>query len=378
MKWQKAGAVNYFSVAAFRAVGPDKTVKKGQDEGSETTLIWRSGFSPCDGTVADITEANIVVETADGRRQRRGRKSLSALVANGDAVLFNQLVACNVTPTRGAELGCTGHLDTAGISEMLIDTHLPVRFAGVKLARVRGEAALRPAIEAMSVNADEDVYVRLEAKAYLASVHGEDITSLFATDLAAMDKSDQLEAVIAIGEVGSEQAAAVLSIVLGDNSKDYFLRSAAAYCLGRIHSAVSREALVRAFTAQTYRVREDALAALADVGFAALAELLAGLQHTDEEIQAGCAEVIRWLTTRSDRSLLESHIIPPLTAILARPDRSLMSVWLGGQIPERLMQAALTEVLGSDARLAYSLAVSWAFARSWIAPLHDSFQTLKK
>lgn len=378
VQWRPDGMVNYFTVKSFRDAAPDKTVTKGAEEGSETLLVWRSCFSPCDGKVVEISAANITVVDAEDVKQRRGCKSLTPLVSIGSPVRRNQLVACNVTPRLTSALTCRKGLTPKNIGEMLVSQHLPVRFAGVKLARVRGERSLNKAISLIAADADEDIYVRLEAKAYLASVHGADINILFASDLTALDKADQLEAIIAIGEVGNESAAVILASLLGDQTKDYFLRSAAAYCLGRIDSQTSRTALVNAFNSQTYKVREDALAALADVGFGALAELLAGVQNTDAEIQAGCAEVIRWLALRSDETTIIKEIVPPLTKILSRDDRSLMSVWLGGQMPEEMMKAALTKVLGSDARLAYSLAVSWAFARSWIAPLHDSFQAPKK
>lgn len=378
VRWHPDGAVNYFTVQAFRDALPDQTQTKGAEEGSETTLSWRSCFSPCDGTITAISDANITVENAAGERKRRGRKGMRPLVANGDLVRLNQVLACNVTPRRAVDLKCGSGLTPQGIFEMLHSQHLPVRFAGVKLARVRRDNSLRDAIEVIAANADEDIYIRLEAKAYLAAVHALPIDALFATDLSALDKADQLEAVISIGEVGTESAAVTLAGILGGTSNDYFLRSAAAYCLGRIDSPVSRTALVKAFTAQTHRVREDALAALADVGFGAMAELLAGVNHTDEQIQAGCAEVLRWLALRSDPITVEQRIVPPIAGILARENRSLMAVWLGGQLPEPLMQAALTEVLGHDARLAYSLAVSWAFARSWIAPVHDTFQPPKQ
>lgn len=378
VKWRLDGAVNYFTVQAFRATRPDKTQTKGAEEGSETILIWRSCFSPCDGTVANISNANITVQNAAGEQKRRGSKGMRPIVAIGDAVRCNQVLACNVAPQSSRDMRCSGELTSVHIAEMLCSTHLPVRFAGVKLARFRREGSLHEEIAAIAADADEDIYVRLEAKVYMAVVLDRAIDDLFAAELNALDKADQLEAVIAIGEVATESAATTLAAILANQSESYFLRSAAAYCLGRIESPVSRAALVQAFTAQTHRVREDALTALADVGFGALAELLAGVNHTDEQIQAGCAEVLRWLALRSDPVTVERQIVPPIAGILAQADRSLMAVWLGGQMPEPLMQAALTEVLGSDARLAYSLAVSWAFARSWIAPLHDTFQQPKQ
>lgn len=373
IKWRPEGMVNYFTVESFRAVKPDKTMTKGSGDGSETTLIWRSCFSPKDGVVVDISDANITVLADDGNRQRRGRKELRALVHVGDRVRLNQLLASNVVPCSTAILKCPGGLTPTIIGKMLESQNLPVRFAGVKLARVRRETTLRAKIATIAKNSDEDIYVRLEAKAYLAAVHSLLIADLFDADLAASDKPDQLEAIIAIGEVGTEDAAKVLAAILDDQSKDYFLRSAAAYCIGRIDSPTARTALIRAFTAQSHRVREDALTALADVGLRGLSDLLAGVNQSDAEVQAGCAEVLRWLSLRSDSATVKARLVPPLANILAKPDRSLLSVWLGGQMPEPLMRAALTEVLGRDARLAYSLAVSWAFARSWIAPVHDAF-----
>lgn len=377
--WQLDGAVNYFTVQAFRSARPDTTQTKGAEEGSETTLIWRSCFSPCDGVVKSITDANIsVLCNGTDEVMRRGRKGMAPVVAVGDVVHGNQILACNVPPQSVENLKCKGGLSQEGIVEMLSSPHLPVRFAGVKLARVRCDKGLRDKIAGIASDADEDIYIRLEAKVYLAAVHDYSINSLFADDLAAMDKADQLEAVIAIGEIGTEAAAKILAGILANQSESYFLRSAAAYCLGRIDSPVSREALIQAFTAQTHRVREDALAALADVGFGAMAELLSGVNHSDEQIQAGCAEVLRWITLRSDTATVEQQIAPSIADILSREDRSLMAVWLGGQMPEPIMQAALGEVLGRDSRLAYSLAVSWAFARSWIVPIHDAFQRPKQ
>lgn len=372
--WHLDGAVNYFTVRSFRAVPPDKTATKGAEEGSETTLIWRSCFSPCDGKVVSITSAYITVEKTDGERMRRTCKDMRLFAEVGDIVRHNQVLACNVSPEPLANLNCNNTLTRDGIAQMLTNQHLPVRFAGVKLARFRNDLTLRSEIERISTDADEDIYVRLEAKVYLASVHNEPINDLFAPDLSAMDRADQLEAVIAIGEIGTESAATILADILKNHSASYFLRSAAAYCLGRINLPISRAALVQAFTAQTHRVREDALAALTDVGLGAMSELLAGVNHTDEQIQAGCAEVLRWLAQRSDSTIVTEQIVPPIAEILTDENRSLMAVWLGGQMPEQIMRAALEEVLDRDARLAYSLAVSWAFARSWIVPIHDTFQ----
>lgn len=373
--WLPEGAVNYFSVDAFRNVPPDKTERKGAEEGSETILTWRSCFSPAAGTVQSITESFITVRPPDGPPKRAGCKHMRLHVGVGEVVQQNQIIACNANPLPNAALTCRRDLTERGIVEMLTATQLPVRFSGVKLARLNNTRTVEAAIRRIAADADEDIYVRLEASAYLCAVHNDDVAGAFAEAMAARDKPDQLEAVIAIGEVGNAAAANILAEILGDARRDYFLRSAAAYCLGRLGSfQVARTALVRAFEAQSHRVREDALAALADAGFGAVADLLAGLARSNSaDIQAGCAEVVRWLAHRSDPEIVANHLVPGVARALQAEDRTALSVWLGGQLPADIMRPALSAVLESDSRLAYALSVAWAFAQSWIAPLHDGF-----
>lgn len=378
VKWQLDGAINYLTVQAFRDARPDKTQTKGAEEGSETTLIWRSCFSPCNGTVVAISDANITVQNMTGTRVRRGCKGIQPIVSVGDEVRRNQILACNVTPQGFGSLQCKAGLAADEMGGMLASQHLPVRFAGIKLARIRRVTALQHEISRIANDADEDIYVRLEAKAYMAQVHNVPIGTLFGAELAALDKPDQLEAIITIGEIGTESAAELLATVLADPDKGYFLRSAAAYCLGRIDCAVARSALVQAFSTQSHRVREDALAALAGMGSGAIGELFSGISHSDEQIQAGCAEAIRWQALRSEPASLEQEIVRPLAQVLANDNRSLLAVWLGGQLPETLVQAALAKVMNRDSRLAYALAVAWAYARSWIAPLNDSLMVPKQ
>lgn len=375
VNWAPEGAVNYFGVDAFRNVPPDKTDRKGAEEGSETILTWRSCFSPIAGTIQSITDSFITVSPTVGLPRRAGRKNMRLHVQAGNVVRQNQIMACNADPLPNTALTCRRNLTEQSIVEMLRAPQLPVRFSGVKLARLNSIRTVETAIRHIAADADEDIYVRLEASAYLCAVHNDDVAGAFAEAMAARDKPDQLEAVIAIGEVGNVAAAHILAEILGDGRKDYFLRSAAAYCLGRLGSfQVARTALVRAFEAQSHRVREDALVALADTGFGAIADLLAGLARSNSaEIQAGCAEVVRWLAHRSDPETVATRIVPGVARTLQAQDRTALSVWLGGQLPADIIRPALGAVLDSDARLAYALSVAWAFAQSWIAPLHDGF-----
>jgi HEAT repeats len=375
VRWHPFGSVNYFTVKAFRDVDPDRTERKGAEEGAESTLTWRACFAPIAGTVQEISDSFITIRADDGSLKRAGCRGLDVRVRRDDSVKLNQVLACNAAPILAPQLECRGTLTDDGLAEMLRATQLPVRFAGVKLARVKRIRTLEGEIRRIAENADEDIYVRLEAKAYLCAVLSDDVSATFESALFALDKPDQLEAIIAIGEVGSASAAAILAGVLGDSRKDYFLRSAAAYCLGRLGThQVARNALVSAFSAQSHQVREDALAALAESGLGALTELFAGLVQRDSmDIQAGCAEVVRWLAHRSDPATVATTIAPGVVNAVTHKNRPLLAVWLSGQLSPEIMRPALGAILDTDARLAYTLAVAWAFTQSWIAPLHDGF-----
>jgi hypothetical protein len=375
VRWHPIGSVNYFTVKAFRDVAPDKTERKGAEEGSETTLTWRACFAPIAGTVREISSSFITIQADDGIKKRAGCRDLNVRIRRGDSVSVNQVLACNANPIPTARLACRGTLTEEGVAELLRATQLPVRFAGVKLARVKQLRNVGQEIRRIADNVDEDIYVRLEAKAYLCAVLGDDVATAFGSALSALDKPDQLEAIIAIGEVGNASAASILADILRDARKDYFLRSAAAYCLGRLGAfPTARSALVRAFSAQSHQVREDALVALADAGFGALTEVFAGLvQRESADIQAGCAEVVRWLAHRSDPTTVATKIAPGVVNAIKDENRTPLAVWLSGQLSPDIMRPALGAVLDTDARLAYTLTVAWAFAQSWIAPLHDGF-----
>ncbi len=375
VRWIPVGAISYFTVSAFRDTDAKVMKPKGSEEGSETTLIWRSCFAPITGSVESISDSFITIKAENGEAKRAGCRDMKTHVRVRDSVTLNQVIACNATPLTNVQLPCAGGLSVQTVAAMLVAKQLPVRFAGVKLARLNGMQELAANIRPLANDSDEDIYVRLEGMAYLCAVQGGDVHALFAAPLAALNKPDQLEAVIAIGEVGNAAAVDILAKILGDQNKDYFLRSAAAYCLGRLGSfPVARNALIRAFEAQSYRIREDALAALADTGFPALADLLGGLARKDSaDIQAGCAEVVRWLAHRSPTDRLVESIAPGVAHAISNGDRTPLAVWLGGQLPAEVMRPALGRVLETDARLAYTLSVAWAFAASWVAPLHDSF-----
>jgi len=76
----------------------------------------------------------------------------------------------------------------------------------VKLARLRKDNGFCDLARILANDAEEDVYVRLEAVSYLNSTCGESARSLFARYLSSNDEQTQLEAVIALAESGTDEA----------------------------------------------------------------------------------------------------------------------------------------------------------------------------
>jgi hypothetical protein len=85
------------------------------------------------------------------------------------------------------------------INHLLESRERTQRFTGVKLARLRNEPQFHHAIRDLSVDQEEDVYIRLEGLSYLTSACRESARDLFTPYLKSVDPQTRLESVIALG-----------------------------------------------------------------------------------------------------------------------------------------------------------------------------------
>ncbi|MGA2590732.1 MAG: hypothetical protein ABSH32_12510 [Bryobacteraceae bacterium] len=109
VRWRLAGKINYFRVATFRSTKFSKSSLKGVTEGSETSICWDAVFSSRTGTVegCDGNRVTIRRESDNHRYTRTIPPNLKLLVATGDRVEFNQVIASPLTPVADTELACT-------------------------------------------------------------------------------------------------------------------------------------------------------------------------------------------------------------------------------------------------------------------------------
>ena len=363
-RWRLAGTINYFLVSSFRASPYTKVVTKGVTEGSETVVSWPATFSTRDGTVEAISENRVAIRrTSDGHLYTWTiRNGQTVFVNRGDSVHFNQVIASTVAPMSRSQLACPAHLPSGHIESLLNSRERTQRFTGVKLARLLREPVYQSAIESLTRDTEEDIYIRLEGMSYLASVCGQPVRNLFSSHLNSADQQTQLETVIAIGETATSEAVELLSELLDQPHHPYFLRSAAAWCLGQIGGVRAVDKLVSLFSGVDLQLREEALERIVSLGRSTVPTLLDRIAGADSDTAAGCAEALR------QQQPLPNDTIESLVAAVRHPGRlSNWSVWLLGNLPREQMAPTIAELQDSAPQLHYAISLLWSFMESWIA-----------
>ncbi len=363
IRWHAEGRVNYVRVARFRTVSPDGATTKGVTEGSETSVTWKAWFSSRDGFVESVTGQRITtVRASDGHRYTRTvPEELQITVAPGDEIALNQILASRVRPENDDDLRCPGEWPEGHLSQLLASRERTQRFTGVKLARLRQDDAVGTAVASLERDHEEDMYIRLEAAAYLVAVRDASAEHLFAPYLANPDEQIRLEAVISLAEAGTEECVRMLSAILDDHQRPYFARSAAAWSLSRIGGSEACSRLVRAFGDVDQDLREEALEGIISLDSDAVPLLLSGLQEVDPAVAAGCAEALR------QHGALPDGTIQELTAQLAGGNPSVWAVWLAGHLPRERLTGAVADLQETAPALHYAITLLWSFVESWIA-----------
>jgi hypothetical protein len=361
-QWNIEGNINYFTVNALRRIAPDVTRRKGVTEGSELTLTWNAKFATCTGKVEAIV-GNVIKLRADSGRLRSLKVSpnLNTFVKAGDEVTKNQILCAGPAPINAEALKCPKRLSDGFIESCLASRERTVRFSGVKLSRICHITEHRSTITEIAGDVQEDLYVRLEAVACLASIGEIPVGKLFEEYLQSPDPQIRLESVITIGEIGTNDSVELLGAILHDQKQEYFLRSAAAWALGNVPTAKSQEQLKSAFADVSLDIREEALDALVAIGKSALPVLLPGIEENNEDIAAGCAEVVRQLAGDNPITLTK------IAQHLQQPSPPKWLVWLAGYMNPEELRAAVGNATALNPEVTYALNLLWSFSRSWIA-----------
>jgi len=363
--WRVNGHINYFTVEAFRSRMHARSRTKGVVEGSENFISWDATFSTRTGPVLDVDtgKRKVTIGLADGSRPYtwRIKEGNDIFVAQGDTVNEKQIIAASVAPILGDPLVCPGVMPDEHINRLIASRERTQRFTGVKLARLLNGNDYEAEAQELASDAEEDVYVKLEGVSYLVACCGHPAAPSFKPFLESGDQQAQLEAVIALGETGTQEAIGLLAQILSNDEVPYFLRSAAAWSLGQIGTSRASAELVSAFASVDNRLRYEALENLTGVGCPACTVLLEGLRHSDESIIAGCAEALR------QQQELPQDVIESLIEEIQSDQPRKWAVWLVGHLPRDQFNTAISELQDCKPELHYAVTLLWSFVQNWIA-----------
>jgi hypothetical protein len=257
---------------AFVAQQVSITQPKGVEEGSEIRVMWTCAAANQQSVVSAVEPGKVSLSPSSGVKKQtiqlsrsKGKITLLPQVNIGETVKANQIVAA-VVPVN-TTLQCPEPVNEAYFIDKLASVNLSERYAAAKALRYRGYTTARPVLESRMTDADEDIYVKLEAAAALAAYKDDSkgwefIESKLHSSVMAVPLETQLETVIVTSEIPNIRSEQLLIEVLQDTQRDDELRAGAAWALGQFASATSASALVDTFNSSPFEIKVEAARAL--------------------------------------------------------------------------------------------------------------------
>lgn len=346
------------------------TQPKGIEEGSEIRVMWTCAAANQKAVVSEVDAQNIVLTPVLAARRQtirmsrsKGKITLVPQVQVGDTVEANQIVAA-VMPVS-TTLACPSTVEESFFIDKLISVNLSERYAAAKALRYRGYTAAKPALEARMNDAEEDIYVQLEAAAALAAYDEPDgwvfMENKLRSSVMAVPLETQLETVIVASEISKDRSERLLIEVLRDSDRDDELRAGAAWALGQFASATSATALVETFNSNAVEIKIEAARALLRIAEPQTSHLLDLLKIVDPSKRDG----ISWALARTGK-------FNPAD-MLAGADENLRK-WLSyivGYGKYNFVQSDMDAICRTDPEVYFAASVLWQIVASWVNDLKE-------
>lgn len=371
---EQISPVHFINVRHLREAFADGQISitrpKGAEEGSEIRVIWTCAAAKVRSVVSTVEPGRIVLSSIpDATRQSiqvsrtKGRIRLLPQVEPGGVVEANQIVAA-VVPVK-TSLVCPSPVDETYFMDKLSSVNLSERYSAAKALRYRGSSASRPVLISRMTDANEDIYVQLEAAAALATHDDqrgwEFIEQKLRSPVMTVPLEAQLETIIVTSEIPQERSERLLIEVLEDSSRDEELRAGAAWALGQFASAKSATALVDTFDSSPLEIKVEAARALLRIAEPQVPHLVSLLQSSDVTKRDG----ISWVLARTGR-------FNPTGVITGADDNLRRWVsYIVGYGKDKFVQSDVEAICKADPKVYFAASVLWQVLTSWVHDLME-------
>ncbi len=345
------------------------TQPKGVEEGSEIRVLWTCAAANQRSSVQTVEPGKISLTPISGARRQsiqlsrsKGKITLLPQVKAGETVEANQIVAA-VVPVNIA-LQCPASVSEAYFVEKLASVNLSERYAAAKALRHRGYTTAKSVLESRMTDAEEDIYVQLEAAAALAAYddpHGwEFIENKLRNPAMIVPLETQLETVIVASEIPKIRSEQLLIQVLRDPQRDDELRAGAAWALGQFATATSATALVDIFNSSRLEIKVEARALLR-IAEPQVPHLIDLLKNGDPTHRDG----LSWVLARTGK-FDPSEIIVGADENLRR-----WTSYMIGYGREKFVQDDIEALCKADPEVYFAGSMLWQIVASWINDLRE-------
>lgn len=355
---------------AFAAEQISITQPKGVEEGSEIRVMWPCAPANQRSIVSAVTHGRISLTPISKARKQsiqlnrnKGKIILIPQVNVGETVEANQIVAA-VVPVN-TKLHCAASVSEAYFIDKLASVNLSERYAAAKALRYRGYTLAKPSIETRMTDADEDIYVQLEAAASLAAYDDpkgwEFMENKLRSPVMTVPLETQLETVIVVSEIHKSRSEQLLIEVLRDSQRDDELRAGAAWALGQFASAVAASALVDTFNSSPLEVKVEAARALLRIAEPQIPHLVDLLKDGPPAKRDG----LSWVLARIGK-------FNP-SDMINKDDQNLRK-WISyiiGYGKEKFVQDDVDSICKADPEVYFAASMLWQILASWVNDLRE-------
>jgi len=367
--WRPASPIHFIRIDHMRQAFAQGLVRitepKGVEEGSEIRVIWLSVAANQRALVAQVTETAMQLCTATGQRaqrcvtaRRNGR--LLPLCQIGDTVERNQIVAA-VVPVA-LRLECPDDVGEVFFKEKLSSSALSERYAAAKALRFRGFTQSQQTLTERLQDAEEDIYVRLEAAAALAAHGYQEGWTFLESSASSQFAQVQLETIIVLSEIQNSKSQELLISTLADTTRHEEIRAGAAWALGEFHTDEAGRALAETFDQTSLDIKVEAARALLRIAPDRIPLLVNLIKNAPPTRRDGLA----WV-------LAKHGGFDPADIINSSTDDNLRrwAAYILGYGKDRFLETSIESVCQCDPAVYFSASVLWQVLASWIYSLKE-------